>query len=115
MNGTATTLTAVLIDPDDGSETLLGAVSAGDDGILSIVSSVGNYGQLLDEIVASVNGKETIRVRVPGTAKFQITTERHERDDPGILDAVRKYLKHYYGVELRASAAGVDEQVADLE
>jgi hypothetical protein len=115
MNGTATTLTAVLIDPDDGSETVLGTVSAGADGILSIVSSADNYGPLLDEIVSSVNGKETIRVRVPGEGKFKITSERHERDDPGILDAVKQYLSHLYGVELRASAAGVDEEVADLE
>ena len=115
MNGTATTLTAVLIDPDDDSETVLGTITAGADGILSPVAPADNYGELLDEILASVNEKETIRVRVPGTGKFEITTERYERTDPGILDAVKQYLSHYYGVELRASAAGVDDLVEDLQ
>jgi hypothetical protein len=115
MSDTATILTAVLIDPDDDSETVLGAVSAGNDGILNIVSSEGNYGPLLDEVIGAVNDQETIRIRAGGEEKFELINERFERNDPGILDAVKKYLSHHYGVELRTSPAGIDEEVADLE
>lgn len=115
MSDTVKKLTAVLIDPDDGSETVLGTVEVAADRMLYTDESAPPHEELLDEILASINAEETIRVRVPGKAKFQITTERYERSDAGFLDAVKQYLSHYYGVELRESAAGLDDDVQELK
>lgn len=104
---------AILLDPKDDSEVAVATVAADDEGRLTQLRTTPGYDGVLDDVINELNAKDTIRVRTPAKQKFAITTERFERSHPGIVEAVRRYASHYYGLELR-DAAAVSEQFEDL-
>lgn len=93
-------LQVVHVDPDDGTETPLGEVDYGGDGMLSLVEAVEGQEAFLDEFVDEMNGQEELNLKVPGEEKFSLTARTYRRGDADFFSGLRDYARHYFAVAL---------------
>jgi hypothetical protein len=93
----------IQVDDDSDAETPLGRVAVDPGGGLRLLRSEPGRDAFLQGMVAAMNAKPALHVRVPapaGSPPFTVWTRAVKRGDGDFLAALKDHLRHYYDVKL---------------
>lgn len=107
-DATAAQVYQAVQDNPDGGKKLIGAVELQAGGQLRLVSADAAGQPLLDRIIAMMNGKKKVLVRIPpppGTPpqKYGQHAQIYERTSPDFFKGLREYVYDHFKVRLSAT------------
>lgn len=92
----------VQVDKSKKTEVPLATVSITRAGIISVLSVAEDSARpLLDTILQQVNSQNELKVKIPGQGQFHTATKPYLRSDADFLEGLKKYIQHFFSVELR--------------
>ncbi len=88
-------------------DTSVGRLSVGPAGQMTLAQADEDYDSSLRNIIALVNGLETLRIKVPvpDSEPGGITFQDVRRDDPDLTTALQQYLEQKYDLHLTPAEA----------
>ncbi len=105
----------VHVDPDESTESRIGDLEVAPDGLLSVIAAEEGCEEFLQQFVDSLNDQVNIQVKMPGKARYAVSSKTYERDAPDFLEGMKQYVKHYYSIELRSNEDFADsDEFTDL-
>ena len=96
-------LTVFRVDPETGTEAVIGSVGASMGGRLAVLEVSPEAAEKLGRAVAAMNAKPHVVELVPDTdaaGPGDLAAKITERDDPAFIVAASRYMARYYGFSL---------------
>lgn len=110
----ATPYTLILNDPDDDTASSELARVTIDGGKIELTDSAPGCLQFVNELLAEIDERDGVVVKVPGEGRTALVARRYSRADPDFLEGLERWLSARYGVELRGPDALRPENVPAL-